>query len=105
MNTWQSGSTEALARNRATLEGMTAYLLSRGGRVGVYSTSQQWAQIVGSVPSTSSLLAGRDSWLAGASSLDGRAGRLPQARRSCPAAGSRSPSTCATAWTATTSCR
>ena len=38
MNTWQSGSAEALARNRATLEGMTAYLVSRGGRVGIYST-------------------------------------------------------------------
>ena len=69
MNTWQSGSGEALARNRATLEGMAAYLLSRGGRVGVYSTGQQWAQIVGTVPS-GSLLAGRDSWLAGATSLE-----------------------------------
>jgi len=70
MNSWQSGSAAALARNRATLEGMTAYLVSRGGRVGIYSTNQQWAQIVGSVPSTSNL-AGRDSWLAGASSLTG----------------------------------
>jgi hypothetical protein len=68
MNTWQSGSAEALARNRATLEGMAAYLLSRGGRVGVYSTGQQWAQIVGTVPS-GSLLAGRDSWLAGSTSF------------------------------------
>jgi hypothetical protein len=70
MNTWQSGSTAALARNRATVEGMTAYLTSRGGSVGIYSTNQQWAQIVGSVPA-SSTLAGRDSWLAGASSLTG----------------------------------
>ena len=69
MNTWQSGSGEALARNRATLEGMAAYLISRGGQVGVYSTGQQWAQIVGDVPS-GSLLAGRDSWLAGATSLE-----------------------------------
>lgn len=68
MNTWQSGSDEALARNRATLEGMAAYLLSRGGEVGVYSTGQQWAQIVGEVPS-GSVLAGRDSWLAGSTSL------------------------------------
>jgi hypothetical protein len=67
-NTWQSGSTDALARNRATLEGMTAYLLSRGGRVGLYSTSYQWGVIVGSVPSTSNLV-GRNSWLAGASTL------------------------------------
>jgi hypothetical protein len=70
MNTWQSGSPDALARNRATLEGMTAYLSAGGGRVGVYSTGQQWAQIVGTVP-PGSTLAGRDSWLAGGTSLGG----------------------------------
>jgi hypothetical protein len=68
MNTWQEGSPEALARNRATLEGMTAYLVSRGAKVGLYSTGQQWAQIAGSVPSGSNL-AGRPSWLAGSTSL------------------------------------
>jgi hypothetical protein len=68
MNTWQSGSSEALARNRATLEGMTAYLVSKGARVGLYSTGQQWAQIVGTVGAGSNL-AGRDSWLAGARNL------------------------------------
>ena len=67
-NTWQSGSAEALARNRAALEGMTAYLLDEGARVGLYSTSYQWAQIVGTVPSTSNLVT-RNSWLAGATSL------------------------------------
>ena len=65
MNTWQSGSADALARNRATLEGMASYLLAGGGRVGIYSTGQQWSQIVGTVPASSNL-AGRDSWLAGA---------------------------------------
>jgi hypothetical protein len=70
MNTWQSGSSAALARNRATLEGMTDYLVSRGGRVGIYSTSYQWGQIAGSVPATSTL-AGKPSWLAGATSLSG----------------------------------
>jgi hypothetical protein len=70
MNTWQSGSSAALARNRATLEGMTTYLTTQGGRVGLYSTGQQWAQIVGTVP-TGSALTGRDSWLAGATSLSG----------------------------------
>jgi len=49
---------------------MTAYLVASGARVGIYSTNQQWAQIVGSVPATSNL-AGRDSWLAGSTSLDG----------------------------------
>ena len=68
MNTWQSGSSEALGRNRATLEGMTALLQSRGGRVGIYSTNQQWAQIAGTVP-VSSPLAGTDNWLAGAAGL------------------------------------
>jgi hypothetical protein len=70
MNTWQSGSSEARARNRAALEGMTDYLVFRGARVGVYSTHYQWSQIAGSVPSTSSL-AGKPSWLAGATSLSG----------------------------------
>jgi hypothetical protein len=69
MNTWQSGSVEALTRNRASLEGMTALLVSRGAaRVGIYSTNQQWAQIAGTVPAGSTL-AGRDSWLAGATSV------------------------------------
>lgn len=68
MNTWQSGSFEALDRNQATLEGMTAYLLSRDAQVGIYSTNQQWGQIVGTVERGSNL-ASRDSWLAGATSL------------------------------------
>ncbi len=66
-NTWQSGSAAALANNRATLEGMTEYLATTGARVGLYSTSQQWQQIVGWVPPGSSL-SGLDSWLAGATS-------------------------------------
>jgi hypothetical protein len=70
MNTWQSGSSAALARNRATLEGMTAYLVSRGARVGLYSTRSQWNQIAGAV-SPYSNLAGRNSWLAGSTSLAG----------------------------------
>jgi hypothetical protein len=70
MNTWQSGSAEALARNRATLEGMTKYLTSQGGQVGLYSTSYQWNQIVGPVP-VGTTLTGRPSWLAGATSLSG----------------------------------
>ena len=70
MNTWQSGNPDALLRNRATLEGMTAYLVSRGAQDGLYSTGQQWAQIAGTVP-PGSTLAGRDTWLAGGSSLGG----------------------------------
>lgn len=67
-NTWQNGSDDARARNRAALEGMTAYLDSRGADVGLYSTGKQWAQIVGGVPGNSPL-AGLPSWLAGSSTL------------------------------------
>jgi hypothetical protein len=70
MNSWQAGSSAALERNRATLEGMAAYLVSKKAKVGIYSTNQQFAQIVGTVPATS-ILAPRDSWLAGATSLTG----------------------------------
>jgi hypothetical protein len=69
-NTWQSGSSAALTRNRATLEGMTAFLSSVGARIGLYSTTAQWGQIAGTVPATSTLAA-RNSWLAGATTLTG----------------------------------
>jgi hypothetical protein len=49
---------------------MTAYLTSRGGRVGVYSTHYQWNQIVDTVPKDS-VLAGQPTWLAGATTLTG----------------------------------
>jgi hypothetical protein len=68
MNTWQIGSDDARARNRATLEGMVDYLDLRGAEVGLYSTGQQWEQIVGTVPADSPLT-GLPSWLAGSSSL------------------------------------
>lgn len=64
-NTWQSGSPEALTRNRATLEGMTSYFTSKGAKVGVYSTNYQWDAIAGTIPSTSNLYS-LDSWMAGA---------------------------------------
>lgn len=71
MNSWQTGSTDALARNTATLEGMTSHYQSRGAKVGLYSTNYQWGQIVGSTVSPSSNLNGLNSWLAGARSLKG----------------------------------
>jgi hypothetical protein len=64
VNTWQFGSAEALENNRATLEGMTEYLLDRDAEVGIYSTHEQWSQIVGEV-GNDSVLAELDSWLAG----------------------------------------
>lgn len=57
--TWQSG----LAQNRATLEGMTAYLTSIGASVGLYSSPSEWTTLFGTVPS-SSTLAGLPSWRA-----------------------------------------
>src|SRR3954469_15750138 len=36
-NTWQSPSPAGQARNRAALEGMAAYVLARGGSVGLYA--------------------------------------------------------------------
>jgi hypothetical protein len=69
-NTWQTGSSTAPARNRASLEGMTSYLASRGAKVGLYSTASQWQAIAGT-PSTGSSLHALNSWLAGASTLSG----------------------------------
>jgi len=68
-NTWQSGSAAALARNRAALEGMAAYVVARGGRPGVYAFPPHWRQIVGTVPPQSTL-SRLVSWVAGASSED-----------------------------------
>jgi hypothetical protein len=64
-NTWQSGSSQALARNTASLEGMAAYFQQKGATVGLYSTSYQWNQVVGSTVSSTSNLNGLVSWLAG----------------------------------------
>lgn len=67
VETGNSWSTDTLA-NRADLEGMAAYFASIGARTGLYSTRSQWDQIVGAVPSSSSLYT-LPSWLAGARSL------------------------------------
>lgn len=47
MNTWQSGSNDALVRNAAAIEGFGAYYQSMGAAVGLYSTEQQWNEITG----------------------------------------------------------
>ncbi len=62
MNTWQSGSTEALARNTAALEGMTSYYQSQGATVGLYSTAVQWGTIVGDMVNSDSNLNGLANW-------------------------------------------
>lgn len=70
-NTWQSGSSDALARNAATLEGMTSYYTYRQATVGLYSTASQWSQIVGSSVSQTSNLNGLASWLPGSRTIRG----------------------------------
>lgn len=65
-NTWKEGSQFAYQSNVADIEGMAAYFNSLGAQVGLYSTSYQWSQIVGSAVSPTSNLQGLKSWLAGA---------------------------------------
>ncbi|WP_051441516.1 hypothetical protein [Arthrobacter sp. H14] len=60
-NSW---STDKRA-NRADLEGMTAYFHSIGAKVGLYSTTYQWGEIVGQVGAESNLYY-LDSWIPGA---------------------------------------
>lgn len=79
-NSWQTGETDSTALNRATLEGMVDHFTTittkrktadlKPAGVGVYSTSNQWGTIAGTVPS-SSPLTGLPSWLAGARTLRG----------------------------------
>lgn len=69
MNTWQSGSTEALIRNTAALEGMTSYFKSQGAKVGLYSTAVQWAEITGNTASSTSNLNGLPNWRPSGASL------------------------------------
>ncbi len=54
--------------NVADLEGMTAYFESIGAQVGLYSTSYQWKQIVGTSVAPASNLNGLQSWIPGARS-------------------------------------
>ncbi|MDQ1574393.1 MAG: hypothetical protein QOH44_1952, partial [Actinomycetota bacterium] len=60
-NSWQTDT----SANTASIEGMEAYLKSKGVTVGIYSTSYQFGKIAGTVLSTSAM-AGLPSWLAGA---------------------------------------
>lgn len=69
MNTWQVSSADALARNTATLEAMTAYFTSKGAHVGLYSTAYQWNEIVGSTVSSTSNLNGLPNWRPSGASL------------------------------------
>jgi hypothetical protein len=68
-NSWQSGSTEALARNTATLEGFASYYQSKGAKVGLYSTALQWGEITGNTVSSGSNLNGLPNWRPSGTSL------------------------------------
>lgn len=70
MNTWQSGSGEALARNAATLEGMASYFSSNGATVGLYSTAYQWGVITGNMAGSGSNLNGLANWRPSGTSLE-----------------------------------
>ncbi len=67
-NSWKYGSDFAFQSNRAVLEAMTAYLQSRGIKVGIYSTNYQWGLIIGPVPTESNLI-GLPNWRPGAIDL------------------------------------
>lgn len=62
MNTWQSGSNEALIRNTAAIEGFGAYYQSKEAKIGLYSTAVQWAEITGNNINAQSNLNGLPNW-------------------------------------------
>jgi hypothetical protein len=69
-NTWKlTNTTFDHESNTADLEGMTAYFKAQGARVGIYSTAQQWGQIVGTSVTASSNLNGLGNWRPGGASL------------------------------------
>lgn len=69
MNTWQSGSNQALIRNTAAIEGFGAYYLSKGAKIGLYSTAPQWTTITGNNVSSTSILKGLPNWRPSGASL------------------------------------
>ena len=79
MNTWKAPTSSFNTQsNTAVLEGMTSYYRSVNARVGLYSTSYQWGQIVGSAVSASSNLNGLKNWRPGGANLS-------TAKQSCTA--------------------
>lgn len=70
VNSWKDSGDAKFDENKAVLEAMVSYFQSRGINVGIYSTSYQWGQIVGSVSSGSNLN-GLPNWRPGASDLSG----------------------------------
>lgn len=69
MNTWQTGSNDALIRNATAIEGFGAYYQSLGAKIGLYSTAVQWGQITGNNISAGSNLNGLPNWRPSGASL------------------------------------
>ena len=69
MNTWQSGSSAALSRNVAALEGWTSFFNHNNADVGLYSTAYQWDVITGNLISVTSNLRGLPNWRPSGSTL------------------------------------
>jgi hypothetical protein len=74
VNSWEPST----QNNRADLEGMVAYFHGIGSTAGIYSTTRQWGQIAGTVPSASPLYP-LPNWIPGARTLS-------QARTNCGSA-------------------
>ncbi len=70
MNTWQSGSNEALIRNTAAIEGFGAYYQSKNAHIGLYSTATQWSQITGNNIGSQSNLNALPNWRPSGASLN-----------------------------------
>ncbi len=69
MNSWQSGSREALEKNVAALEGFAAYYKAQGARIGLYSTEYQWEVITGNFIGSNSNLNALPNWRPSGASL------------------------------------
>lgn len=69
MNTWQTGSNDALVRNTAAIEGFGAYYQSKGAPIGLYSTAVQWGEIAGNNTDGISSLNGLPNWRPSGASL------------------------------------
>lgn len=69
MNTWQTGSNQALIRNTAAIEGFGAYYQSKGAKIGLYSTADQWREITGNNIAANSNLIALPNWRPSGASL------------------------------------
>ncbi len=69
MNTWQTGSNQALIRNTAAIEGFGAYYQAKSAKIGLYSTAVQWKEITGNNTGLGGNLNGLPNWRPSGASL------------------------------------